>query len=363
MLGINEIIKEKLNKLKAELENVYSRIQADYLLGDIKSLANEAAAFGITVDVSGLEKAVETKVKSFEVDKDIDKVQEQEEQILEAKRLQELIQQRQEIERRIAELSILHNERKRKIKEQTYKIKKHDKRTEEIKGNNEKSDIIINNSEKRDEYSRISDALDCYKQTPTKKVQEQKEYEELYKDYSTVNEIWEQADREIKEIKQKIKEVDEQIKGNNLTPEEIKELQITKKLCEKELKTFISSIGPIKDLKSEYNKSVTKRENELKKRQKQLKIIAEKIEQYKEQSPAGYIKLKKQYDLISNGIIKGSDAQSALQNQIGSNKAGQLAHNIRGQIECQEKQNNRGSFSPTATPNNALSNSKNVKSI
>ncbi|MCC8369180.1 MAG: hypothetical protein LN573_03830 [Rickettsia endosymbiont of Oxypoda opaca] len=354
MLGINEIIKEKLNKLKAELENVYSRIQADYLLGDIKSLANEAAAFGITVDVSGLEKAVETKVKSFEVDKDIDKIQDQEEQLLEAKRLQELIQQRQEIERRIAELSILRSNWKKS--KNNFK-----ESSKEVCSILEKKSKELDSAINEENPELLSDKLDKLILSLEIVEKEHKAYKKLEEDYKEVNERHKQFQHKAKVIEEAIKKLEKQFEKPGLTLEEAKKLQNTIKNYKEALNTSL-----IKEVNNE-KKQMEEIESANKANQQKTKDLKKRIEAIKD--PERKIELKKKYEIfknqeeaiVNNGKVKDIEAHSEVLLQIRSKEMTQVANKMKDQIKIQagEEKCNVGDLSPTLTP--TKNNSKNTE--
>ncbi|WP_341790036.1 hypothetical protein [Rickettsia endosymbiont of Polydrusus tereticollis] len=360
MLGINEIIKEKLNKLKAELENVYSRIQADYLLGDIKSLANEAAAFGITVDVSGLEKAVETKIKSFEVDKNIDKVQDQEEQLLEAKRLQELIQQRQEIERRIAELSILRSNWKKS--KNNFK-----ESSKEVCSILEKKSKELDSAINEENPELLSDKLDKLILTLEIVEKKYKTYKQLEEDCKEVNERHKQLHHEAKVIEKAIKKLEKQFEKPGLTLEEAKKLQNTIKNYKEELNEYTSFIKEVNNEKKQIDEIVEQIKSEIKLTNQKTKDLKKRIEAIKD--PERKIELKKKYEvfknqeeaIVNNGKVKDIEAHSEVLLQIRSKEMTQVANKMKDQIKIQagEEKCNIGDLSPTLTP--IKNNSKNTE--
>lgn len=348
MLGINEIIKEKLNKLKAELENVYSRIQADYLLGDIKSLANEAAAFGITVDVSGLEKAVETKVKSFEVDKDIDKIQDQEEKLLAAKRLQELIQREEETQKKILELNNLYKNFEQNINKNIDWYKEKNKDLDKVT-NKLKNEGVVDH-----------DLLDRNLLSHEEIKEKHMRHKQIYADNEKVNAEYKQIHNELKGINHEIKKVKEQLKRKNLKPEEVKNLQDELAYNQEMLKIYMPLVEKINHVKKQSDKGVAEHETHKLAHQEEIEKLGKVIAAYHEKEPTKYQDAKEKHQalqnqhaaIMSNGVVKDIEHHNKVLNW-------QAASKIKKQIQGKEQgENYTTTLSPSKTPSSNLPNSK-----
>ncbi|WP_341793247.1 MULTISPECIES: hypothetical protein [unclassified Rickettsia] len=349
MLSVNEIIKEKLNKLKTELENVYSRVQADYLLGDIKSLANEAAANGITVDISGLEKAVETKVKSFEVDKDIDKIQDQEEQILKAKRVQELIEREEkEAREKILKINNLYKNFKQNIDENIDWYKEKNKDLDKVT-NKLKNEGVVDH-----------DLLDSNLLSHEEIKEKHTRHKQIYADNEKVNAEYKQIHDELKGINHEIKKVKEQLKRKNLKPEEVKNLQDELAYNQEILKIRTSLAEKINHVKKQSDKEVAEHETHKLAHQEKIEKLGKVIATWHEKEPTKYQDAKEKHQalqnqhaaIMSNGVVKDIDHHNKVLNW-------QVASKIKKQIQGKEQgKNYTTTLYPSKTPNSNLPNSK-----
>ncbi|WP_342270153.1 actin-based motility regulator RoaM [Rickettsia endosymbiont of Orchestes rusci] len=349
MLSVNEIIKEKLNKLKAELENVYSRVQADYLLGDIKSLANEAAANGITVDISGLEKAVETKVKSFEVDKDIDKIQDQEEQILKAKRVQELIEREEkEAREKILKINNLYKNFKQNIDESIKKVEKENKDLDQITNKLKKENIVDH------------DLLNSRVLTHEEIKEQHEQHKQKYAYQTKVNEQHKQIHNKLENLNKNIKELKEQLKRKDITPEEAEKLQNNLAFQQERLKRHAPIVKEINELKNKTDKEVANYESHKYATQEKIKNLGKAITELPQKDQDTKDKhqaLQNQYEaIIGTGVVKDIEGHNKILNKI---RTRQVASKVKEQIQGKEQREGYNTILyPSKTPSNNLSNSK-----
>ncbi len=65
MSDITATLKYKFDNLKEHLNNSYSRSQIEIILGELSSLQNEAASYGLSFDISILKENAETKISTM----------------------------------------------------------------------------------------------------------------------------------------------------------------------------------------------------------------------------------------------------------------------------------------------------------
>lgn len=339
MSDITNELKQKFNSLKEKFRNVYTRSQADMLLGELSALQNEAASYGLNFDISGLQQTLENKARNFEVEQSIDKLQANEE----AQKAEKLAEKERETAQKIAALNNFHNNFVTKI----------DKNLKQIQEHNSHIDHVLNKLEKEKVIDH--EKLDAGILTHAEILSQHKDHKEVYEHHKRTNEEHICVHQELNELNKEITNLKQQLKQKNLPPEQINELKQELEFHQEMLKIRKPYAEQLEKAKKETDKKITEYEKARKVHGEKIEKLENAIKIHHERDPEKYseahkkyIALKNQHEAIeTNGVVKDVDHHNKLLANINSTKNRSLADKMKEQITVKDS---IGSLCPSRTP-------------
>ena len=350
MSDITATLKYKFDNLKEYLKNSYSRSQIETILIELSSLQSEAASYGLNFDILNLKENAEAKIKNFELEQNIDKIQTQEEEFLKSQRAIKLAEAEREIVQRIAALNNLHNEFIKDITKDTKRIEESNKRLDKIINKLEKENII--------DHEELNRAILTHEEI----FKLNQEHKVLNQNHTKITEEHKQAYTELNELNSAITNLTQQLQEKGLAPEKVKELKGELEFYQEMLKIYKPYVEKIENSKKILDQAIIKREKEQKINKEKIKKLGSDIKECYKKEPEKYLEayekyvaLKNQYKAIeTNGVVKNIEHHNKVINKINADKTKSLANKIREQIQV--KDTSIGSLSPSRTPNNPTNN-------
>ncbi|ABV73898.1 hypothetical protein A1E_04910 [Rickettsia canadensis str. McKiel] len=350
MSDITATLKYKFNNLKEYLKNSYSRSQIEAILVELSSLQSEAASYGLNFDILNLKENAEAKIKNFELEQNIDKIQTQEEEFLKSQRAIKLAKAEREIVQRIAALNNLHNEFIKDITKDTKRIEESNKRLDKIINKLEKENII--------DHEELNRAILTHEEI----FKLNQEHKVLNQNHKKITEEHKQAYKELNELNSAITNLTQQLQEKGLAPEKVKELKGELEFYQEMLKIYKPYVEQIENSKKILDQAIIKREKEQKINKEKIKKLGSDIKECYKKEPAKYLEAYEKYVALknqckaieTNGVVKNIEHHNKVINKINADKTKSLANKIREQIQV--KDTNIGSLSPSRTPNNPTNN-------
>ncbi|WP_341792155.1 hypothetical protein [Rickettsia endosymbiont of Gonocerus acuteangulatus] len=348
MSDITNELRHKFNSLKEKFSNVYTRSQADMLLGELSTLQNEAALYGLNFDISGLQQTLENKAKNFEVEQSIDKLQANEE----AQKAAKLAEEERETAQKIATLNNFHDNFVTKI----------DKNLKQTQENNSHIEHVINKLEK--EKIIDHEKLDAGILTHEEILSQHKDHKEFYEHHKRTNKEHICVHQELNELNKEITNLKQQLKQKNLSPEQINKLKQKLEFHQEMLKIRKPYAEKLEKAKKEADKKITEYEKARKVRGEKIEKLGNAIKIHHEKNPEKYseahqkyVALKNQHEAIeTNGIVKDLDHHNKILGNINNTKSRSLTDKMKEQITV--KDSIGGSLCPSRTPPNTSTNTK-----
>ena len=346
MFNAEKKLKQKFNNLNEKFKTVYSRSQVETLLGELNSLQNEALSYGLSFDISHLQKAAEVKVKNFEIEQSINRSQTQEEEFLQKQRLARLAEEEREITQKIATLNNFHNEFIQKINKDIKRIEKSNKRLDKIITKLEKENTI--------DHEELNREILTHEEI----LAQHQDHKQHYERQKIINEEYVLVSTELSKLNKEITNLKQQLQKKDLQPEDIEELQGELKLYQDILKVRKVYSEQLSKDKKENDQKIAKYEQNRIIKSDKIEKFGNKIKERYKKAPEKYLEayekyiaLKNQHEAVgTNGIVKDVEHHNKVLTNINAYKTKTLADKMRKQTPV--KGNNTRSLLPSRTPSN-----------